>query len=787
MMMCKSLRFCLLTVLTLSCLLPGLLGYQAAWSQQISPEMLQKAAAQTGMSQDELLRKYKEAQGGGITADLPQEPGRTELPSQAQPQVVLPFATELAIQDAAEEAVAGLAAEDELALPDSFFGADFFRLDPGVFNPTTFGPVPADYLVGVGDQLVIDVWGEVELRYERIVDRDGAIIIPKAGKIHCYNRTLTEVNQAVRDKLSRSYSGIDRSGQGGSTFVEVSLGNLRAIRVYVVGEVAQPGAYEMSSVSTIFTALYAAGGPGTLGSLRDIRLMRGDQPALTLDLYAYLLSGQRENDAILRDGDTVFVPPRQLTVAISGQVRRSLRFELKEGEGVRDLIRFAGGFTPEAATEMVHVQRIVPPRDRQPQQPDREFLDLDLRNKMKYLLRDGDRVSVDRSPDRMENWVVINGNVKRPGRYEFKPGLTATGLIGQAGGLWQDTLNERALIDRIDERGNYQGLDFPLGEVIQGAAEDPQLQPRDQVRVFSIWDVQDRYQVAISGQVRAAGSFDFREGMTMRDLVLKAGGLTDGADVVSAEVSRLKDSAIKSRDPDIPPGSTIELIEVPLGEDWLTDGGKFLLQAHDRVAIRKLPWWQLQRTVTVRGEVPFPGVYALDSPCERLSAIIARAGGLKPTAYAPGTRIVRSKDQIGNIALDLDKALKKPGGEHDPILESGDEILVPQERNIVKVTGAVSFPTSVVFESGTSIGDYVRRSGGFAEMADKGKTHVIYPNGMSRPVRKIWRDPEVLPGSTIVVPYETPRQGASKLETMREITAIMAGLATVWLVIDSTN
>jgi protein involved in polysaccharide export with SLBB domain len=348
-------------------------------------------------------------------------------------------------------------------------------------------------------------------------------------------------------------------------------------------------------------------------------------------------------------------------------------------------------------------------------------------------------------------------------------------------------LQERALLDRIDERGFYKSADFALDRVMSGQVLDPALEPRDHLRIFSIWDVRERYQVSISGEVRRPGQFDYREGMTLRDLVLSAGGLKDGADVFNAEISRLEIASVTARDHELPPTSTVELLRVELGENWLEVSEGFLLEPHDRVAIRRLPWWQLPRTVTVRGEVSYPGVYTLDSPSERLSTIINRAGGLKPTAYAPGARIVRTKDQMGNIALKLDKALDEPGSQYDAILEAGDEILVPQQQTTVKITGAVGFPTSVVFEDGFSISDYVKRAGGYADRSDKRKTHVIYPNGMSGQVRRIWRDPAVKPGSTIVVPYKQPQEGATKLQTMREITAILASLAMVWLVVDNTT
>lgn len=755
-----------------------LCGASPTPAQEVSPEVLREAARQSGLSEQELMRRYGGAEAGDA-GDSTLSPGLTELPP--APQVVLPLSQYEEISSRADSVAT------EPGTPGAVFGANFFSGDPSLFQAEAFGPVPGDYLLGPGDEITVDVWGEVELRHERIVDRSGGIILPRAGRIACANRTLDQVSQSIREALSRSYSGIDPQGEGGSTFVEVSLGRLRAIRVFVVGEVDRPGGYELSSVATVFTALFAAGGPGDNGSMRSVRLMREGDEVGTLDLYDYLLSGDRSGDLNLRAGDTVYVPARGTTVEVRGAVRRPMVFELREGEGLDDLLHFAGGFESDANTAVVHVDRILPPDQRRPNQPDRVQLDLDVSRAAELELKDGDLITVDRIPARLTNWVEIRGNVKQPGRYEFHEGLTVADLVARAGGLWKDTLLERAVLDRVDDEGNYRSTEVALGRVLDPAGPDVLLQDRDVLQVFSRWDLVDRARVEINGEVRRPGAFDWREGMTLRDLVLKAGGFTLGADVLHAEVARLKRAAIEERDPDLPPGQVVDVLEVSLGEDWLDTGSGVTLEPWDVVSIRRLPFWQRQRTVSVRGEVTYPGRYVLDRRDERLSSVIGRAGGLRPTAYAMGARIERERDQVGNVALDLSQALDEPGGAHDLILESGDVIIVPPTPYTVKVTGAVNFSTSVIWEEGKDIGDYVRRAGGRAENADKWKTHVVYANGESRPVRRFWPDPEVRPGSTIVVPYKPPPEGEGKLATLREISSIIASVAMVWLVVDSTK
>jgi protein involved in polysaccharide export with SLBB domain len=291
--------------------------------------------------------------------------------------------------------------------------------------------------------------------------------------------------------------------------------------------------------------------------------------------------------------------------------------------------------------------------------------------------------------------------------------------------------------------------------------------------------------VAITGEVRAPGDFEYRAGMTLRDLLLKAGGLKDSADPLKAEVSRLRLDQLDSRDPAAPPTHVVDVFEVTIGPDYLASGEPFVLQPRDRVAVRRLPWWELQRVVTIRGEVLYPGAYSLLRSDESLSSLVARAGGLKQTAFLPAARLVRASDGLGNVAIDLEKALAKPGSLHDLTLRPGDELIVPEIQETVKVAGAVGFPTSLVFRRGQSLGSYIDSAGGYADGADKWKTRVVYPNGLSRPIKRIWRDPHVLAGSTIVVPTKVKHE-TDTLGTLKDIAAIAASVATFYLVVDRT-
>ena len=769
-------------------------------AQEISPEMLEEAARRTGMSKEQLLQQYQ--QQGGATAAVADTtetatPGRTSIEGiddstpwrDTDVQVTLPMAGLLE-----DETDAGLAVDDSLTSdPNAFFGSGFFQLDAGVFQPPSFGPVPEDYRLGVGDEIIINVWGGVDLQLMRVVDRDGTVILPTVGKISCAGRTLKQVDESIRKRLAITHASIDVDGyegeDDGDTFVEVTMGHLRAIRVFVVGEATRPGSFELSSVSTMLTALYAAGGPSEMGSFRDIRLVRGDKTVARLDLYKYLTGGGRGQDSVLQEGDTVFIPDRGHSVAITGSVRRPMRFEMQDEEGLADLVGYAGGFLPTAAPDIIHILRVLPLAQREPGKPDHVFLDVPFDaatmtggDGQSVVLLDGDLVGVDEVEGRLDNWVQITGSVKRPGRYEFKPGMSALDLVESAGGLWPDALTERAVIDRTSPEGQLSTVNFALDEMLSGDAEAVALQGQDVLEIFSRWDIQNRPQVHITGEVNTPMVLDYREGMTLRDLILKAGGMRESANLLQAEVSRLQLDALENPDTSVRPERTTESILVPMSEDFLTSDETFPLQPYDRVAIRRLPWWEMQRTVTIRGEVFYPGVFSLERKDETISSVIARAGGLTPDAYLVGARIVRSQDGVGNIALDLMEALSEPGSQYDIVLQEGDQIVIPDRMYTVKVMGEVGFPTSLIHEDGKDINYYVNRAGGYLKQSDKKRSRVVWPNGMSLPNKG---GNEVVAGSTIIVPVKPPPEGRTKMETVRDITAIIASLAMVYLVIDN--
>ena len=665
------------------------------------------------------------------------------------------------------------------------FGQSLFDQSPETFAPGSFGPVPADYVIGVGDELVVEVWGDVSLRDMYRVDRSGSILVRDAGRVTVSGMQLDAARRTIERQLARVISGVVPGGEG-STHVDVTMGRLRAIRVFVIGEAMRPGGYEVSAVSTVFQALYAAGGPSDIGSMRAIRLIRSNRVMAELDLYEWLTEGMRTQDLTLRDGDTVFIPVAVNTVSVQGEVRRPAIFELKPDEGVREIIAFAGGLSANARADLAHVERIRPPDERADSELDRLHLDLSLDGIFddgapRVPLEDGDVVTVLPLTDRVEAFVSIGGSVGLPGRYGYQPGMRLSDLVARSQGLWRDAYRDRAVLVRVRDDYTRQSIPVDLASVQPQSAADIALAPMDSLHVFSREIFQEERMLSIHGEVREPGEYPYFDQMTLQDLVLAAGGLLESAEARSAQISRV---TLDGEGGD----GLAELFDVELGSEGSSpEAATFELSNHDHVFVRKLPGYELQRNVIVEGEVRYPGVYTLHSREERLSSVIARAGGLLDTAYPTGFRLVRREGNVGNVGLDLAKALKDPGGANDIILMAGDEIVIPPQPMSVRVVGAVGFPTSVVFEKGKSIGDYVKNAGGFTRDADKGGTKIVYPNGLSGGVRRFWPDPEVKPGSTIFVPSRDPEEGVDWGQVIVGTTSVLSSLATIYLVIDRTN
>jgi protein involved in polysaccharide export with SLBB domain len=628
--------------------------------------------------------------------------------------------------------------------------------------------VDPDYRLGPGDEIVLILTGDVELAYTLDVTREGFIVIPDVGQVSVNGLTLRSLRDRLYDRLGQVYSGV-RRGPDATTHFDVSLGRLRTNQVFVIGDVARPGAYQVSSVGTAMTALYAAGGPTEMGSFRSVSVIRDGEEISEVDLYDYLLRGDASRDVRLFQGDVVFVPPSDAQVRIQGQVRRPAIYEMKTGETLTDLIRFAGGFEPTAHVRRVQVDRILPPDQREPGR-DRVLLDANVLalatgTGPDFPLLPGDRVTVSGVLDRQEGRVRIGGAVWRPGVYEYRPGMTVWDLIGEAEGLQPSAYQLTAHVHRlVEETGARRLLRVSLEKDAGGdLVQDLPLADLDSVRVFNTDSLRMPDSVAISGQVRESGTYLLDEGMTVQDLILTAGGFTRGAIGYEAEVVRLTEGLTRTDTLAVEYRVSVEGgIPHPLGDTvfrappeagpYHARAADFVLQGTDHVFVRRLPGWVGRGSVQVSGEIAVPGRYAFEFRQERLSSFVRRAGGPTEQAYLPGARLVRDSVLVG---IELEEALADPGGPEDVLLEQDDELVIPEYDPTVLVQGAVAFPTRVIYREGWGVDEYLSEAGGSTQDADMDRLSVRYQNGSRATTRdyKLFRNyPDVGPGTTIIVP-----------------------------------
>jgi protein involved in polysaccharide export with SLBB domain len=659
------------------------------------------------------------------------------------------------------------------------FGYEIFGYAPTTFEPLAAGPVDPDYPIGPGDEVIVQVWGDNQYTHSAVVNREATISVPDIGQVILNGLTLAQAKRLITDRLALVYSGIH--ARRPSTFVDVTLGKLRTVQVFILGDVVRPGGYTISSVSTVLNALYNAGGPTARGSMRTVRIMRHDAVYRQVDLYGYILTGNRAEDVRLQSGDVVFVPPIGKTAAIVGEVHRPAIYELAPGEGLQDLLKLSGGVLTTAVVDRALIDRIVPfaQRDSLSGQ-DRVALDVPLRPILADSandppVMDRDIVQVFRIGDTRKNTVALTGTVvMHPGIFQWHPGMHMADLVRQAGGLTKDAYMDRAQVFRTNPDLSRSMFSFSLAKAMLGEEYDNfELQELDSVAVSSVWDIHDRHTVVVSGSVRKPGSYEYLNGMTVMDLIFRAGGLKESAYPMQAEVSRVDSASIATT-------KAAQVYRVAISRDYAlhSPDSSFALAKFDQVFVREIPDWELQQNVKITGEVVYPGVYSLKRRDERLSSLLQRAGGLKPSAYPRAATFTRKKDNAGRLAVDVESVARKRGGRYDLVLEDGDTIDIPREPKSVKVVGEVGLPSSVLYERGRSLGDYIDQAGGYTDKSDKSRVRFIQPNGKVRSARHMWWDPAPEPGALIIVPAKPPEQKKETLKDIATIVGIVSGAAT---------
>jgi protein involved in polysaccharide export with SLBB domain len=720
------------------------------------------------------------------------------------------------------------------------FGLEVFRRVSTQFQPAVSGPVDRGYRLGPGDVLVLILTGDVELAHTLEVTREGFVIIPQVGQVYVAGLTLEQLDTALGTRLGRVYSGIARDGTGTTRF-QISVARLRTNQIFVVGEVVRPGSYQVSSVGTVLTALYLAGGPTESGSFRHVEVRRGGRLVDSLDLYRYLLRGENGQDARLEHGDIVFVPVRKVAVEIEGAVVRPAIYELRTTESLRDLVSAAGGFAANALRRRIQIDRILPPEQRAAGGRDRVVIELAETQVVgdsapAFPLVTGDRVSVFSVAERRRNAIAVRGNVWVEGRVGFSPGMRLSDAIRLAGGPKADAYLGQISISRLNPDSTRSQFRSAFADSTGRVTDDLALTEDDEITVFSRTAFRpDRY-VVISGAVGRTGRVRFKEGMTLRDAILEANGVTEDALLTEVEVARLPEDRSN--------GAIATTFRAPLDSTYLFDRGRrgeylgppglaapasgapeVRLQPYDNVLVFRQPDWELQRSVQLAGQVRFPGRYALRSKTERLADLINRAGGLTAEAYARGAELyrrVRADSSSGlrlvgqvearrtprgdstqlrpdslrlgtslaqRVGLDLARALARPESNENLLLQSGDSVVVPEFNPTVRVLGAVNAPTTMVYRQGWNVNRYIDGAGGVTRLADKSRAYVVQPGGRLESINRRFllpdSKPKPLPGAVVVVPERDPADKRDWAGLFGSIAQILA--STVAIIVVATR
>lgn len=683
------------------------------------------------------------------------------------------------------------------------FGRDIFRNSDLTFEPSMNIATPTDYRLGPGDQVVIEVWGASEANITQKVTPDGYISIPDIGPVAVNGLTVQAASERIRGKLSKIYSGMKTANVDLSTNVKVSLGQIRTIQVNIMGEVARPGTYALSSFSTVFHALYKAGGISELGSLRNIKVVRGGRTVATVDVYDYIINGRSHSDIRLQEGDVILASPYDALVLIQGKIKRPMYYEMKSSESVLTLINYAGGFSNDAYSSAVTVERN--------NNKEKTICTVDDMNYGVFKVKDGDIVSIGAILDRYDNRVEIKGAVYRPGYYAMGNDIsTVRDLIQKADGLLDDAFTNRAVLHRENPDKTLEVISVNTKGILNGTEPDILLQKNDILFIPSIYDLEAKGTLEIVGEVFSPGVFPYAANTKLEDLIIMAGGLTEAASTVRVDVTRrLNDAKSTKKTKDIS-----KTFSFSVKDGFVVEGEPgFILEPYDQVFVRRSPGYSQKINVTINGEVEFEGNYALNVRNERLSDVIKQAGGLTEFAYLEGARLERqltyeeylqakelmamitSNNKIeGNdsivvpevtrtypVGIDLVKIMKNPHSEIDPVLQDGDVVIIPQLMTTVSVSGSVRKPNTVVYNPTMKLKDYISEAGGYAERARKSGTFILYPNGHIKELGKSASAKEIIGGSKIIVPQKAKSQWniGNTLSTVTTSVSMLAVIASL--------
>lgn len=682
------------------------------------------------------------------------------------------------------------------------FGRNIFNTKNLTFNPDVNIPTPIDYRLGPGDEVVIDIWGASQTSVRQTISPEGSIMVDRLGPLYLNGMTIKDANNYVQRKFSEIYAGID---SGGNSQIMLTLGEIRTIQVNVMGEVVQPGTYALSSLSSAFNALYRAGGVNDIGSLRSIKVYRNNKLIQTLDVYQYLMKGKIDNKVTLTDGDVIIVPPYSSLVQISGNVKRPMAYEVQAKETLSDLLDYSGGFSGNAYSKNIKVERSTGGES--------QIFTVSEDKFNTFSLKDKDLVVVSQGLDNLyENRVEIKGAIFRPGFYEIGKAInTVKDLISVADGLKGDAFLNRAVLTREKEDLSTELISIDIRNLLYGNGDDVVLRKNDVLYIPSINELIEYGDFVIHGEVAVPGEYKYADNTTLEDLIIQAGGLLESASIVRVDIARrIIDNRSTNVSKTLSETFTFEI------KDGLVIDGKdgFVLKPYDQVYVRRSPGYREQKNVYLEGEVLFPGAYALNKKTERITDVINRAGSLTPDAYLRGARLVRkmseeeqfranlvlkvaskdNKDSIStksldlektyNVGIELDKAIRYPGSDYDIVLREGDVLIIPEYDNTVKINGAVMYPNTVVYKKGEKISYYINQAGGYSDTAKKKKSFVIYMNGTVSKIKASDRL-AIQPGCEIVVPTKDQSRRLSLPEIISLGTSITSMASLIGVLINT--
>ena len=781
-------------------LLGGLLWLAVPLAAQVPQDLIDKAKA-AGMTDDQIQQEIAKRMG---------QSGASQTTSRASDAVI------------SDRVIATTPGEDSISpeeqrkrnlpendLKETVFGREIFSNKNLSFEPDLNIPTPKNYILSAGDELLINVWGDSELNLKLKVSPEGTILIPNLGPVSVSGLTIETAENRIRQELGRIMSTLSGDTDGANTFVSVSLSQIRSIKVNIVGEVVAPGTYTLPSFATLFNALYAAGGVNEIGSLRGIKVYRNSKEVAKLDVYDYLLNGKYNTNIRLEENDMVIVSPYDQLAVVRGKVKRNRIFEMKKGETLQQLLNMAGGFTGDAYKKDVRIKRKADSRYQIATVTEDKY--------PTFAMMDGDSLLVDSVIPFYENRLTVTGAVWRPGEYELNGAVhTVKGLINQAAGLKGDEFTGRAQITRLNPDFTTTVVAVDIRGILNGTSPDIELKPEDILNIPSLFDLREPYTIKVSGAVNYVDTvLPYRNNLTVEDAIMMAGGLKESAATVNVEVARrIKDTKTYENS-----NRTAEVFNFELNDnlglisvDGKNSNSVFTLEPFDEVYVRFSPGYQEQQVVKVDGEITFSGDYVLAEKNSRLSNIIAKAGGITPDAYVKGASLKRqltedemrrletllqlssnkqSRDSVAlsleniknySVGIDLEKALANPGSAHDVVLRDGDELYIPQLQSTVKINGAVTYPNSVTYTEGMSVGNCLSQAGGYNDIARKYPI-VIYMNGKVATTKKCFiffkRYPKVEPGCEIVVPTKTQRDRKTSLAEVLSIASSTTSMAAM--------